>query len=147
MRKNLFVTLLILLSLTAKAEISLNQQEQLAEKIAVASFGEGNYANTITKIRIMRSLDNVKGICGEDSITEVAKLSVAVQISLAKDDFFVTPLEVIEAIGTLKRQAPDDIDCMTVATNYASTVVVAPTPAEALASVNSLYKILKQKTK
>ncbi|STO79501.1 Uncharacterised protein [Glaesserella parasuis] len=52
MRKNLFVTLLILLSLTAKAEISLNQQEQLAEKIAVASFGEGNYANTITKIRI-----------------------------------------------------------------------------------------------
>ncbi|MDP0240046.1 hypothetical protein Q7286_02240 [Glaesserella parasuis] len=87
MRKNLFVTLLILLSLTAKAEISLNQQEQLAEKIAVASFGEGNYANTITKIRIMRSLDNVKGICGEDSITEVAKLSVAVQTSLAKDDF------------------------------------------------------------
>lgn len=142
--KKVFIAVMMSLPLIAHAEISPETQSKLAERIADASFGEGDYANTMAKARVMGALDNVKGICGENSVNEAAKISVAVQKMLAEENYFVTPLEIIEAIGTLKRQAPDGVDCMQVGIDYAKTVKVAPTPTEALASVNSLYKITKQ---
>lgn len=142
--KKLFIAVMMSLPLVAHAEISPEAQSKLAESIADASFGEGDYDNTMEKARVMRALDNVKGLCGENSVNEAAKITVAVQKTLVKENYFITPLEIIEAIGTLKRQAAEGIDCLKVGSDYAVAVKAMPTPAEALASVNSFYKIAKQ---
>lgn len=140
--------LLFLLCLTISTQsVAESNDLTLSQKLAVASFGNGDYpVGSIVEKRAASALDNVENLCSE-GLKEPLLLSQIGHDLLAKEGFYVTPLEIIETIGTLKRQAPKDISCQDVLSNYISTVKVVPTPTEALASVNSLYKILKQKTK
>lgn len=140
--KNHVTLLLTLLSATAVAnELTLSQ------KLAIASFGEGNYpVGSLMEKRAARALDNVRNLCSE-GLKEPLLLSNIAQDLLSKEEIFVTPLEIIEAIGTLKRQAPEDRNCQQIVTDYISTAKMVETPTEALASVNSLYKILKSHLK
>ncbi|OOF50286.1 hypothetical protein BKK54_06465 [Rodentibacter genomosp. 1] len=138
--KKLAILVVALLSASVFAE----EKPTPSQALAILSFPNTDFykIGSVEEKRAARALDNVNGLCS-DNLNKVVDKSVAIHEALVKNGYYVTPVEIVEALGTLKRQAPDGVDCDYILTHYASTMNQTPTPAEALASINSLYKILK----
>lgn len=136
--------IITLAAVLLSASVYAQEQPTLSQALAVVSFPNATIykVGTMEEKRAARALENVDGLCVYDTDKVVSK-AIATHEKLAENDYYVTPVEIVEALGTLKRQAPNDVDCDYVIAHYATTVSQASTPAEALASINSLYKILK----
>ena len=141
--KKIFTLAAVLVSASGYA----HEHPTLSQALAVVSFPNATIykVGTVEEKRAARALKNVEGLCAYNTDKIVSK-AIATQEKLVGNGYYVTPVEIVEALGTLKKQAPNDVDCDYVIAHYATTVSQTPTPAEALASVNSLYKILKSAT-